>query len=107
MSEQIQTPKDDKPNRLEVLQAIAKNPDFTEQFEQIARIALRSATVRGSLRYWEQHPDVDVLGTGFDPMTTKELIPVLEADANDAVASLVATAESLFYQALQTYFGEE
>ena len=106
MSDPIQTHHDGSPSRLEVLQAIASNPDFTEQLEQIARIALRSASVRGSLHYWEQHPDIDVLGTGFDPMATRELIPVLAADANDAVVGLVATAESLFYQALQTHFGE-
>ena len=88
------------------ISAISTDPAFGESLQAIARTSIDAALREASYRYWQDHPEVDVLGSNFDPIGAKNDAALLRQDAEDLIEALTEKGVGIAYSVLQQELGE-
>lgn len=83
------------------VEAIAGDARFLETFQTMVKTAVNAALHQASYEYWTDNPDVDVFGSGFDPMSAKDSADLLKSDASDLLRTAIDNGAGIAYQVLQ------
>lgn len=97
----------DKNMQERAVEAISTDTEFVEGLRAIAKASINAALNEASFRYWQEHPEVDVFGSNFDPMGAKNDAVLLRQDAEALVQALAEKGTTIAYGLLQQELGEK
>lgn len=103
-------PEQNEPNSspiISVKQRIIQNPEFMNLHQQLIKTVVEGAIEQGELKYWQEHPELDTIGLGLDPIGLKEGAENNISLAGDLLANLFLIATKEVEIALAQHFEDK